>query len=193
MREALFFLRAFLERPFATGAIAPSSRSLAARMVSGMGLRDAATVVELGPGTGSFTLAILEQIPRDALLLAFELNPRLAARLRSRLPPRVRVVNASSEHMAEHLAALGRTSADCILSGLPWAGFSRHEQQRLLDAVARALRPGGRFATFAYVHAAGLPAGRRLARLLKERFRTVETSPVVWRNLPPAFVYRCEK
>lgn len=80
-----------------------------------------------------------------------------------------------------------------ILSGLPWAGFSRDPQQRLLAAVVNALRPGGRFATFAYIHASWLPSGRRFRRLLESSFRSVASAGVVWRNLPPAFVYRCEK
>jgi phospholipid N-methyltransferase len=57
----------------------------------------------------------------------------------------------------------------------------------------RSLRPGGRFATFAYVHGTPFPGGIRFRRMLRERFAKVSLSPVVWRNLPPAFVYRCEK
>ena len=47
--------------------------------------------------------------------------------------------------------------------------------------------------TFAYVHGAGLPWGRSFRRLLERSFSEVRTSPVVWRNLPPAIVYRCRK
>lgn len=193
MSDALRLLRAFVERPFATGAIAPSSRHLAAEMVAGMGLRDALSVVELGPGTGALTRAILEEIGPQTLLLAVELNPRFAEHLRATLPARVQVINGSGERLAEHLAAHGRTAADCIVSGLPWASFSRELQQRLMTAVVQALRPGGRFTTFAYVHGVLLPAGRRLRRMLDGGFREVERTPVVWRNLPPAFVYRCWK
>jgi phosphatidylethanolamine/phosphatidyl-N-methylethanolamine N-methyltransferase len=193
MNNNLRFLRAFLRRPMTTGAIAPSSRSLAARMVEDMGLREARTVVELGPGTGCFTRAILDEIGPETLFLAVEVNPEFARHLRAELPSRVQVINDSIEHLAEHLSAHGRPAADCILSGIPWAGFSGPLQERLLGAVASALRPGGRFATFAYIHAASLPSARRFRRLLEARYREVQTTPVVWRNLPPAFVYRCEK
>ncbi len=193
MSDALRLLRAFVERPFATGAIAPSSRHLAAEMVAGMGLGAAETVVELGPGTGALTRAILEEIGPRTLLIAVELNPRLAAHLQATLPPRVKVINGSGEHLAEYLRAEGQAAADCVVCGLPWANFGRDLQERLLDGVLRALRPGGCFSTFAYLHAIALPYGRRFAGLLRSRFRSVERSKLVLRNLPPAFVYRCRK
>lgn len=193
MSDALRLLRAFVERPFATGAIAPSSRQLAAEMVAGMGLRDALTVVEVGPGTGAFTRAILDEIGPRTLLLAVELNPRLAAHLQTTLPPRVKVINGSGEHLAEYLRAERRAAADCVVCGVPWANFGHDLQERLLQGVLEALRPGGCFSTFAYLHAIALPYGRRFAGHLRSRFRSVERSKLVWRNLPPAFVYRCRK
>ena len=193
MSDTLRFLRAFVARPFATGAIAPSSRHLAAEMVGGMGLCDAQTVVEVGPGTGALTRAILEEIGPQTLLLAVELNPSFAAHLQATLPARVKVVNGSGEHLDEYLRGCGRDAADCVVCGLPWANFGRELQQRLLEGVLRALRPSGCFSTFTYLHAIGLPYGRRFARTLRASFTSVERSPLVWRNLPPAFVYHCRK
>ena len=193
MSDTLRFLRAFAQRPFATGAIAPSSRHLAAEMVSGMGLRDAETVVEIGPGTGAMTRAIVEAIGPGTLLLAVELNPDFAAHLQATLPARVKVVNGSGEHLDEYLRRCGREAADCVVCGLPWANFGRDLQQRLLDGVLKGLRPGGCFSTFTYLHAVSLPYGRRFARMLRASFTSVERSQLVWRNLPPAFAYRCRK
>jgi phospholipid N-methyltransferase len=170
--------------------VVPSSRELAELMTEDMGLATADTVVELGAGTGPFTRLIAEQVKADALVLAFEIDPVLAEQLRV---PRVRVVNDSAEHLSRYLRAAGRDAADAILSGLPWANFSRDLQQRLLRAVVVGLRPGGRFATFAYVPAAQLPPGRRFRALLESSFARVETTRVVYWNFPPAFVYRCEK
>jgi len=193
MSDTLRFLRAFAQRPFATGAIAPSSRHLAAEMVGEMGLRHAKTVVEIGPGTGALTRAILEEISPETLLLAVELNPDFAAHLQATLPARVKVVNGSGEHLDEYLRASGRATADCVVCGLPWANFGRDLQRRLLEGVLKGLRPGGCFSTFTYMHAITLPYGRRFARMLRASFTSVERSPLVWRNLPPAFVYHCRK
>jgi len=192
MRDHLNFLGAFVKRPFDTGAVAPSSARLATRMTEGMGLAEADTVVELGPGTGAFTRVIQGRLRPQARLLCLEINPELARVLTGRFP-RAQVINDSAENLAQHLEAVGGASADSVISGLPWAAFSRERQERLLSAVVTALRPGGRFATFAYLHAAWLPPGRSFRRLLESRFPRVEISAVVWRNLPPAFVYRCQK
>ncbi len=192
MRDRVRFFSAFVRRPFDTGAITPSSAHLAEAMVEGMGLPLADTVVELGPGTGVFTRVIEKQLRPEARFLSFEINPDLAAELKHRFP-RVQIVNDSVENIRHHLEAAGRHDVDSAISGLPWAAFSPDRQEKLLDATIHALKPGGRFATFAYSHAAWLPPGRRFRELLDSRFKRVETSKVVWRNTPPAFVYRCLK
>jgi len=185
-------LSTFVRQPWRTGTVIPSSQALAELMAEDMGLAQADTVVELGPGTGVFTRIIEGRVKPEALVLAFEIDAALARALDQR-HPRVRVVHDSAEHLKRHLQAAGRAGADAILSGLPWANFSRELQERLLGAVVEGLRPGGRFATFAYVPAAYLPSGRRFRALLRARFPRVTTTRVVYRNFPPAFVYRCEK
>lgn len=185
-------LRAFVRRPTRTGAVVPSSRELAELMTTDMALDQADTVVELGAGTGVFTRLIGERVRSEALVLAFEIDPSLAQALHGTVPG-VRIVNDSAERIADHLGQAGRASADTILSGLPWAIFSRDLQEMLLRAVIDALAPGGRFATFAYIPAAWFPPGRRFRAMLERGFSRVETTRVVWRNVPPAFVYRCRK
>jgi phospholipid N-methyltransferase len=192
MSEHSRLLGAFVRRPGRTGAIAPSSRELAELMTADMGLATARTVIELGAGTGVFTRLIGERVQAGTLALAFEIDPRLAGELDGTVPG-VRIVNDSAERIGAHLRAEGRDSADSILSGLPWASFNRSLQQTLLAAVLGALRPGGLFATFAYIPAAWFPPGRRFRGMLNDRFTSVTTTRIVWKNVPPAFVYRCRK
>ena len=186
----LRFLREFVRRPLNTGAIAPSSGALARMVVSGLGLSDASVVVEYGPGTGAFTAAILEGLKPGALFVAIENNPVMFDLFRARFPD-VRAHLESAAHVGRILAGHGAAQADCIVSGLPWASFGEGLQDTLLDATCAALRPGGRFATFAYLQGLLLPSGGAFRRKLRARFARVDASPVVWRNLPPAFVYRC--
>ena len=192
MRDRAKFLAAFVKRPFDTGSITPSSAQLAEAMIEGMGLAEADTVVELGPGTGVFTKRIQEQLKPEARLLCFEINQEMAEALRRNFP-RIQVVNDSIESLAHHLKEAGRDSVDAAISGLPWAAFSPDRQRRLLDATVKCMKPGARFATFAYSHAAWTPPARKFRELLDQCFIRVETSQVVWRNVPPAFVYRCRK
>ncbi|UUV29199.1 methyltransferase domain-containing protein [Amycolatopsis roodepoortensis] len=177
--------REFLRHPMLTGAVAASSPKLAEAMTTGLGLENARLVVELGPGTGVFTGAVLSRLPPGARLVAVEINPRLAGILRERYPE-VEIVQGSAENLDDHV----REAADVVVSGLPWTVMTTDRQERILDRVTEILVPNGRFTTFAYVHAAWAPPGRRFAAALRDRFAVTGRSPVVWPNLPPAFVHR---
>jgi phospholipid N-methyltransferase len=190
--EHVEFLQGFLRRPTRTGALVPSSAELARAMVQGCALRDCEVVVELGPGTGSFTRIIVEEIGSETLFLALELDAELARGLRRRFPSFL-IHCDSAERLRRHLHQLGKKRADCIVSGLPWATFPKALQERILGAVVKSLAPEGTFTTFAYLHALWMPSACRLRRRLAALFGEVKTSRVVWRNLPPALVYRCRQ
>lgn len=192
MGDQLRFLLEFIRRPQNTGAVAPSSEALAGEIVRDIGIDEAELVVEYGPGTGAFTGRILHHLSADAELIAIENNDRMLDELRARHPG-VEVVHDSIANAPQILEARGYDpgSVDSIVSGLPWAAFHDDLQDRLLNATLEILEPGGHFATFAYIHGLALPAGRRFRGKLEAKFSAVERSRIVWRNLPPAFVYRC--
>ncbi|MGI5240602.1 class I SAM-dependent methyltransferase [Dactylosporangium sp. CA-139066] len=177
----------FLLHPRTTGAVAASSSSLARALTDGLRLQHARTIVELGPGTGPATAAILRRMAPGARFVAVEANARLAAALRRRFRLRpVEVVHDS----AERLADLVDGPVDAVVSGLPWTVLPRPVRTRILDAIGAVLAPHGGFTTFAYAHAAWTPPARDFAAELDARFRTLERTPLVWANLPPAFVHR---
>ena len=186
------FLQMFLTAPRTVGAIAPSSSALAAEIVRQAGVADAHTIVELGGGTGSFTRWIVREATHDSQILSIEINPTFAQILASRFA-HVRVIADSAEHIRQHLDSAGMLFADTVVSGLPWAAFDAALQTRLVHAISDILRDGGTFTTFAYLHASWLPTARRFRKLLGATFHSVHETPIVWRNLPPAFVYRCER
>ena len=187
--EHLQFLQAFIREPASVGALSPSSRALALAMINGFDLSKADTIVELGPGTGAFTGPILERIGKNTTFFAMELD-RIHARGLKRRFPGLSVYNDSAERLDDYLA-LHHRKADYIVSGLPWANIPRATQDLIMDAVIASMADTGVFTTFAYLHARWLPKARQFRRVLEQRFSHVEISPVIWRNLPPAFVYRC--
>jgi len=186
------FLRTFLETPEATGAIAPSSAELCLRMTEWLELETATAIAEFGPGTGAFTEAILTRLPAHARFLGIEISPRFAAIMRKRFS-RVQVYEADVRELGEICRVAETGPLDCIISGLPWATFSDQKQREVLAAGLLALKPGGQFVTFGYLQGLVMPGGQRLGRLLTESFASVSRTETVWRNLPPAVVYRCRK
>jgi phosphatidylethanolamine/phosphatidyl-N-methylethanolamine N-methyltransferase len=192
MKNTLLLLREFALSPGRTGAIAPSSPWLAAEIVRQAGVRKAQTIVEFGPGTGAFTREILKQKSDSAFFVAIEANPRLVETLKVQLP-QTNIVADSAENTLSILKNNQKSSADCIVSGLPWASFPKELQDKLLEAAVNSLRPGGRFTTFAYLQGLLLPSGQRFRKRLEETFSKVHLGRVIWRNLPAAFVYRCVK
>ena len=180
-------LTEFVAHPRWTGAVAASSAAFALAMTEKMELQRARTVVELGPGTGPITQAILSRLPSDGRLITVEINRRLAANLTRRYRDcPVDVVHGSAADLADFVDG----PVDAVISGLPWPVMPELVQRRAWDAIGAVLSPGGRFATFAYLHAAWTPPARRLRKRLVATFGSVEQSPVVWRNAPPAFVHR---
>ena len=161
-------------------------------MVSEIGVDTADVIVELGPGTGVITREIVRCMSPNAKLIAIELDQTLCEHLRKAFPE-VTVCNDSAAGIGEILARHSLPNPDAVISGLPWANFSSRLQRNILDAVAEHIAPGGYFTTFAYLQGLMFPYGQRFRRLLGEVFREVEISPVVWKNIPPAFVYRCRK
>lgn len=183
----LRFLGEFVREPLTVGAVWPSSRALSRVVADSCHVRHDSTLVELGAGTGAFTELLLERVGRRGRFLAIEINATNAAILRRRFP-NCTVVLDSAERLA---ACLNGARADCIVSGLAWGTMPRRTQNQILSAVLDSLTRDGHFIAFAYAHAAWLPASRRFGDLLRRHFTHVETTPIVWRNLPPAFVIRC--
>jgi phosphatidylethanolamine/phosphatidyl-N-methylethanolamine N-methyltransferase len=186
------FFKEFISKPVTTGAIAPSSSFLAQMMVNGLDLGNAEAVLEYGPGTGAFTEYILREMKPGSKFAAIELNPKFAEIFKAQYPG-VRLAEDSVANARAICDDAGISSADCIVSGLPWGVFSEPTQVQFLDQMMRVLKPGGRFVTFAYVHTLALPQAKRFACLLPNYFTSVVKSPVVWMNIPPAFVYRCRR
>ncbi|QDT13736.1 class I SAM-dependent methyltransferase [Stieleria marina] len=192
MNDTITFLKTFLRHPTQVGAIAPSSPALVRIMVDWFDWQNVRNVVEFGPGTGVFTQAIQTKLHSDAKFFAVERSSELAAATRA-LCPGVKVCEDSVTNIASLCDQESMDQIDAIICGLPWASFSDSLQSEIMETMLARLRPGAQFATFAYWQGIILPAGRRFSQRLHDSFTSVEKSETAWRNLPPAFVYRCVK
>ncbi|MEO3792345.1 SAM-dependent methyltransferase [Nonomuraea sp. B10E15] len=190
--DSALFLGQFLRAPSKIGAVAPSSRRLAANVCAPIPERGEPTVVELGPGTGPFTAEIQQRLAGRGHHLAVEVNDLMAQLLAERFPT-VDVAHADAARLGELLRERGLRQADVVVSGLPWAAFPEETQRDLLGAVTSAMSPVAAFTTFSYVHAIPLSSARRFRALLAERFEEVVPGRTVWRNPPPAFVFHARR
>ena len=186
------FLREFIANPVTTGSVTPSSRFLAQAIVKGLDLSSADAVVEYGPGTGVFTEFVIRELRPEAKFAAIELNSHFAETFRERYPGLL-LFQDSVTNVKEICDRAGIPRVDCIVSGLPWATFPESLQVQCLEEMMRVLKPGGQFVTFSYVHSQMLAGSRRFTKLLPNYFKSTSYSPIVWLNVPPAFVFRCRR
>lgn len=190
-------LREFLADPLGTAAVAPSSQALAHRMLEGLDFAHIQSIVEFGPGTGVFTKATLNCCSASAhpgrQFLAIERNQRLAGELAVSLPHTVRVVHGDAREVQNLCALHGLPPVDLVVSGLGWPSIPQAPRDAILEATHAVLRPGGEFRTFGYHIGLCMPGAWAFRKTCRRLFASVTISPVVWGNMPPAFVYRCIK
>src|ERR1017187_1250417 len=176
-------------------AISPSSKYLATAMLEPLSLANARVVLELGGGTGAITLALLDQLPAHATLLVFEINPRFFDCLRRSISdPRMILINSSAENLDSELPRRGIQQVDAVISSLGLAFMPECERQALFQRLSPFLHTKSVFTQFQYIHGLQFVGGRlcrlNLRPLLNRYFGSVQ-SRIVWRNLPPAFVFTC--
>ena len=149
VRDSFEFLRGFLRNPAQVGSVIPSSHHLEQRLVRSARIDEARIVVELGPGTGGTTAALLQAMRPSARLLAIELDHVFHRHLcTSRRDPRLAVELGSAEHLEQFLAAHRLGAPDAIVSGIPFSTMPAEVSDRIAAAIAHLLRPGGRFVAY---------------------------------------------
>jgi phosphatidylethanolamine/phosphatidyl-N-methylethanolamine N-methyltransferase len=177
------FIRSWLERPLSTGAVTPSGKVLARTMARYVDPCSDGPVVELGPGTGSVTQALVEAGVAPSRLVLVEFNPAFCRLLRARYPEAT-LVQGDAYSLRRLLQTLLLQPAAAVVSGLPLVTKPLRMRLRLLRDAFDLMLPGAPFVQFTYSVASPVP--RRLAGL------SVEASERIWMNLPPArvWVYR---
>jgi phospholipid N-methyltransferase len=167
--------------------VAPSGRQLAKVMVSKLAPQPSEIVVELGPGTGSFTRELLAQGVEPANLILVEFNKAFVKFLRREFPD-LRIVEGPAQDLPHLLKGLGQASVHKIISGIPLRSMKPAECRQIAKAVAAVLEPGGLFVQFSYFKASPVPKA-----VAAEAGLVGQCVGSAMNNVPPAFVWQYTK
>ena len=177
------FLRSWASRPLQIGAVQPSGRALARTMASYVDPAAKGPVIEIGPGTGPVTAALLRHGIAAQRLVLIEYSPEFCGLLRERYPA-MRIVQGDAYAISRTLAPLHLEPAVAVVSSLPLLTRPVAQRLELLRQCFAMMRPEAPFIQFTYATAAPIPE--------KGDDYVASPSRRIWLNVPPArvWVYR---
>jgi phosphatidylethanolamine/phosphatidyl-N-methylethanolamine N-methyltransferase len=181
LTDTTVFLQEWLANPQRTGSLAPSSPQLAAAMAHWLPADPESFVLELGPGTGAVTEALIKRGLREDRLVAIERNPKMARLLREKFP-RAQIIIGDAWHL-DHLLRSRREpveSVGAVISSLPLLNFPQVEAEALTQKIRAILEPEGNWVQYSY------HLGKKQVRGAAS-FQ-LRASKIVWLNFPPARV-----
>jgi phosphatidylethanolamine/phosphatidyl-N-methylethanolamine N-methyltransferase len=184
--DEMQFIRTWIGKPLSTGAVMPSSKALARTMARYVDPVASGPVIELGPGTGPVTEAMVERGVDPSRLVLVEFNPDFCRLLRTRYP-RATVVQGDAYRLRRLLDTYIRSPASAIVSGLPLVTKPVRTRLRLISDAMALLAPGAPFVQFTYAMVTPIPKALNGIK--------AEASELIWMNVPPArvWVYRGEE
>ncbi|WP_322514935.1 rRNA adenine N-6-methyltransferase family protein [Rhodopseudomonas palustris] len=177
------FLRSWIEKPLHMGAVMPSGKLLARTMAQYVDIDSTGPVIELGPGTGAITNALVEHGVDQKRLVLVEYNPSFCALLRERYP-QATIVQGDAYRLRDTLWDVLPEPATAVVSGLPLVTKPMLTRMKLIRDSFNLLEPGAPFVQLTYSVAPPIP--KSLPGV------ATEASERIWMNIPPArvWVYR---
>ncbi len=142
------FFREFLKHPLQIASLIPSSGFLERRLIDSAELGLARTVVELGPGTGGTTRAILGAMPQHGRLLSIEINPHFYRLVAGINDDRLIAHLGSAAELREIMSLYGLDAPDVVISGIPFSTMKSSTGAQVLEAIASVLAPNGRLVAY---------------------------------------------
>jgi phosphatidylethanolamine/phosphatidyl-N-methylethanolamine N-methyltransferase len=181
--DELRFFRGWLDKPKAVGSIVPTSSVTSRRMASIVNPRSGLPVLELGPGTGVITRAILERGVRPEDLYLVEYSEDFVDHLRSHFAG-VNVIHGDAFDLGKTLGAAGNLQFDAAVSGVPLLNFPVARRVAYIEGILDRLPPGRPVVQLTYGPLSPVPPGRGNY--------TVKHFDFIFRNIPPTqlWIYR---
>lgn len=146
--DRLVFIQELVKHPLQIGSIIPSSRFLERHIVRAAGIATSSVVVELGPGTGGTTRAILRAMPQHARLLSIDINPHFHALVSRIRDDRLVAHLGDARELKAIMARYGMDTADAVVSGIPFSTMSCKAGSEILETVSSILASEGRFVAY---------------------------------------------
>lgn len=183
LADDIQFFRGWMGRPRTTGSIIPTSWVMAKRMASVIDLGSGLPVLELGPGTGVITRAILDKGVKPEALFSIEYSTEFFQRLRRDMPA-VQFINGDAFNLQKTLGDDADKTFDCVISALPLLNFPMAMRLSLMEDLLNRIPAGRPVIQFSYGLKPSVPRGAGNY--------TVSRYDVIFRNVPPAqlWVYR---
>lgn len=187
MNENIEFLQAFLKNPGKVGAIKPSSPELALKMIEGVSPDRDNTVLELGVGTGAITKFLQSVVPDPRSYLGIEIDRDLVRSLRRNFPDMAIVHGNAMNTWAIHQRS-GNGKVGYIICCLPFVSLPKDVGEKILLEVEKFMEQGNcTFRTFQYAHGYYFPSAIKLREFMRKRFGKSQKSPLIVKNVPPAY------
>lgn len=178
------FIKEFIKNPRIVGAVAPSGKRLAEKMIEDVDFRNCRCIVEYGPGTRVFTEKIIARKCEDTLFLVLEKNKAFCDDLDVKYGHKknIKIINDGAENIKMYLEIYEINKVDYVVSGLPFASLPKMISHMILDNTKNILKPDGKFITFQY--------SLVKKEFMRTYFQSISTKRVMI-NFPPAYVLKC--
>lgn len=185
MDDKLLFFSTFIKYPREIGSVVPSSKFLIKEILKNIDFKTAKHIVEYGAGTGCITIELLKRSRPGAKILCLERNKKFCKFLKDNIKDkRLIVINDSAENIKKYLKKFNIGKVDYIVSGLPFSSLKPYEKYVILEEAKNNLRNNGKFVVYQFLS--------NLRKYVNYYFSKISIKFVPL-NLPPCFVYVCEK
>lgn len=181
--DELKFFKGWIDKPRAVGSIVPTSSVTASRMASIVDTKSGLPVLEVGPGTGVITKAILKRGVKPAALYTVEYSHDFVTHLRRNYPG-VNVIEGDGFNLDDTLGDMRDTVFDSVVSGVPLLNFPVARRVAYLENLLKRIPHGRPVVQLTYGPKSPIPPG--LGNYTVERFH------FILRNIPPTqlWLYR---
>jgi len=178
--DELKFFKGWIDKPKAVGSIIPTSSVTARRMASIINRTSGLPVLEVGPGTGVITKAILKHGVRPQDLYAIEYSHDFVAHLRRNYPG-VNVIEGDAFDLDKTLGQNANLTFDSVISGVPLLNFPVARRVQYIESLLDRIPPGRPIVQLTYGPKSPVPPG------LGDY--TVEKFDFIIRNIPPTLLW----